>query len=218
MNRIQAVLWDMDGVLIDSERLVQKAFVEVANSMNLMERPAQRYLETIGFNRASTVKWYLQFVESQAEAESLYSAVNEVYVSMAKTELTLKPGVCEALTFVDSLDIPQMVVTSTRTQLALSKLTQFELLPFFKHVIGGDQVRQGKPNPEPYLKGVEHLGMPANCTLVIEDSENGVKSGASAGCQVLHVPDLIPTKPEWHPMLAGSIESLEHLPNWLTKV
>ena len=215
MNLIQAVLWDMDGVLIDSEQLVQKAFVEVMLATGYMADPAEKYLETIGFNRESTVNWYLPYVGRREIAESLYSQVHDVYIELSKTQLKLKPGVVEALTAVQYMGIPQMVVTSTRTDVALDKLARFDLLPFFESVIGGDQVSQGKPHPEPYLKGAKKLNVPTHHILVVEDSANGVKSGVAAGCMVVHLPDLIETKLEWYNEIYGALDSLESFPDWL---
>lgn len=216
MNLIEAVLWDMDGVLIDSEHLVQQAFAEVMSATDYMDDPAQKYLETVGFNRASTVNWYLPYVGSREIAEELYSKVHDTYIELSKTQLKLKAGVVEALKTVQYMGIPQMVVTSTRTEVALLKLARFNILSYFEDVLGGDQVSKGKPHPEPYITGANRLKVPTKNALVIEDSENGVKSGVAAGCMVLHMPDLIDTKLEWNNVIYGALDSLESFPEWLT--
>jgi HAD superfamily hydrolase (TIGR01509 family) len=215
VNLIEAVLWDMDGVLIDSEHLVQQAFAEVMSTTNYMEDPAQKYLETIGFNRESTVNWYLPYVGSRDIAEGLYSKVHDTYIELSKTQLKLKPGVVEALKAVQYMGIPQMVVTSTKTEVALLKLARFDILSYFEGVLGGDQVSEGKPHPEPYLLGAKRLNVSTRNVLVVEDSENGVKSGVAAGCMVLHMPDLIDTKLEWNNVIYGALDSLESFPKWL---
>ena len=215
MNLIQAVLWDMDGVLIDSERIVQQAFVEVMSAHNIMDNPAERYLEIIGFNRESMLNWYSQFVSTQELAEFCFTQVFEAYVEKSKTLLTLKPGVIDALEAVQAMGLPQMVVTSSRTDVARLKLGHFNLLPYFEGILGGDLVKYGKPHPEPYLTGAQHLKTATENVLVLEDSENGVKSGVEAGCMVLHIPDLIPTHEDWHSSIYGALDSLESFPQWL---
>ncbi len=216
-RRFHAVLWDMDGVLIDSERLVRDVFIDVMTSGGPVPEPAQRYLETIGLNRPGLIQWFLQFVSDEPTAEFWIDQTRDGFNERAKTELVLKPGVIEALDHIAEAGIPQMVVTSTRTAMAEGKLSQMGLLHYFTEVLGGDQVSQGKPHPEPYLTGCERLGVNRRHALAIEDSPNGVRSALAAGCAVIHVPDLVETDPEWHPELIAALESLEDLPAWLTR-
>lgn len=213
---ISAVLWDMDGVLLDSERLVQQAFADIMLRDGVLDDPEHRYIENVGMNFESTVNWYLQFVPSRDVAEAYYHEVSALYHSRMASHLALKPSAKDALKAVQQMGIPQMVVTSTNHQQAVYKLELFSLMPFFEDVLGGDQVKKGKPHPEPYLTAAHHLDVNIQDCLVIEDSENGVKSGLVAGAQVIHVPDLIPTSQNWVYDLAGSLSSLAELPSWLT--
>ena len=183
------VLWDMDGVLLDSERLVRDAFVEVNTNGGPVPDAAQRYLETIGLNRTGLIDWFGQFVDSQELAEYWIDQTHYGFLERAKTELELKPGVEAALDHVRKLGLPQMVVTSSRTDVAQMKLSSLGVLDRFDGVLGGDQVSQGKPHPEPYLRGSEILGLQPGRALAVEDSANGVRSALAAGCHVLHVPD-----------------------------
>lgn len=215
MAIIEAVLWDMDGVLLDSERLVRNAFTQVMTEHGVMANPAERFLETVGLNHQGAVQWYLQFVDSLEQAEHYYSLVGALYMSRAGSELALKAGVIEALNAVAELALPQMVVTSTHSARARQKLAQFGLNPYFEHLIGGDQVAQGKPHPEPYLTACALLSVDPARVLVIEDSANGVASGLAAGCMVVHVPDLIDTDLEWQHSIYHALDSLESFPRWL---
>lgn len=212
---IQGVLWDMDGVLLDSERLVRAVFVDVMDRGGPVPEPARRYLETIGLNRTGLIQWFLRYVPDEAAAEYWINQTRDGYAERARTELTLKPGVIEALTHVAESGLRQMVVTSTRSALAEEKLDRMGLLDYFTEVLGGDQVSRGKPDPEPYLNGCRRLGIEAGQALAIEDSPNGVRSALAAGCAVVHVPDLIETDPEWHADLAVALDSLADLPDWL---
>lgn len=209
----QGVLWDMDGVLIDSERLVRDAFVEVNTNGGPVPDAAQRYLETIGLNRTGLIDWFGQFVDTQELAEYWIDQTHYGFLERAKTELELKPGVEAALDHVRSLGLPQMVVTSSRTEVAQMKLSHLGVLDRFDGVLGGDQVKQGKPHPEPYLRGSELLSLEPGRALAVEDSANGVRSALAAGCHVLHVPDLIATDPSWHGQLSV-LPSLVEFPKW----
>ncbi|WP_320824251.1 HAD family phosphatase [Reinekea sp.] len=214
MAIIEAVLWDMDGVLLDSERLVRDVFSQVMTEQGVMVNPAERYLETIGLNHQGIVQWYLQFVDTIELAEHYCSLVGALYMRRASTELQLKAGVVEALNSVAELAVPQMVVTSSPSLRARQKLAQFGLNPYFEHLIGGDQVAQGKPHPEPYLTACAQLSVDPARVLVIEDSANGVASGLAAGCMVLHVPDLIDTDPQWQHSIYHALDSLASFPRW----
>lgn len=214
---IRAILWDMDGVLLDTERLCQQAFVEVNTPLGLFEDPAQSYLETIGLNRDSTLQWYAKVEPSAAQCERYYGAVRDRLLELIETDLQVKPGVEQALQFFKQQGLPQMVVTSSHSEQARYKLERTGLWDYFTALIGGDQVTQGKPHPEPYMSAAAQLKVRPEHCLVIEDSANGVKAGLAAGAHVLHVPDLLPTSEQWRDQLAASIDSLQQLPDWFLR-
>lgn len=207
------VLWDMDGVLIDSERLVRDVFTKVMANGGPVPNASQRFLEVIGLNRGGLIDWFGQFVDSRESAEYWIDQTHQGFLQRAKTELELKPGVVAALDHIRQLGLPQMVVTSSHTEVAQTKLSNLGVLNRFDAVLGGDQVSQGKPHPEPYLRGSEALGLLPQRALAVEDSANGVRSALAAGCQVLHVPDLIATDPDWHGQLSV-LTSLVEFPSW----
>lgn len=210
-----ALLWDMDGVLVDSERLVRSVFIDVMANGGPVPDAEHRYLETIGLNKDGLIDWFLNFVDSVDSAVYWINQTGDRYTERAKTELVLKPGVIESLEHVARSGRRQMVVTSTRTELAEAKLEQVGLRGYFEDLLGGDQVSRGKPHPEPYLAGCTRLDVIPARSLVIEDSPNGVRAGLAAGCNVLHVPDLVPTDPEWAAQLTAALPSLEAFPGWL---
>lgn len=216
-TRIEGVLWDMDGVLIDSERLVQSVFVEVMDQGGPVPDPEKRYLETIGLNRTGLINWFLQFVPDEQTAEIWIDKTRDGFNQRSRTELQLKPGVKESLDHLTQLGIQQMVVTSTRTAMAEDKLERMGLLEYFDSILGGDQVENGKPHPEPYQRGCQKLGIDAPSALAIEDSPNGVLSALSAGCAVIHIPDLIETDPVWEQRLTARLNSLAEFPAWMSR-
>lgn len=215
MAIIEAVLWDMDGVLLDSERLVRDIFVELMVADNVLDDPESVYMQSIGLNQKSILELYSQFMASTEQAEHYFKLVGETYKQRISSDLLLKPGVLAALQAVAREGLPQMVVTSSKTETAQLKLSKFGLQDYFCDILGGDQVTHGKPNPEPYLLACERLGInPANA-LVIEDSPNGVAAALAAGTAVIHVPDLIDTDPEWVDCIYDALDSLESFPDWI---
>ncbi|MEJ2045245.1 MAG: HAD family phosphatase [Reinekea sp.] len=214
---IKAVLWDMDGVLVDSERLVRDIFVELMSDADYMDDPEAVFMQSIGLNTNSILSLYETYMPSRKEAEFYYYRIGDIYRERIGSDLQLKPGVTGALDAVAALNLPQMVVTSSRQDVTRAKLDQFSLLPYFEDLICGDQVSQGKPHPEPYLTACERLGVEPAHALIIEDSPNGVKAGLSAGSMVIHVPDLIETNPQWQDELLDALDSLESFPEWLNR-
>lgn len=212
--KVQAVLWDMDGVLLDSERLCQQAFVDVNEPFGNFADPAEAYLQTVGLNRKSTIEWYSRVLGSREACEDMHTAVRDRYLELIETELELKAGAQQTLEFVQQQGITQIVVTSSAFKTAEDKLTKAGIFHFFEGIVGGDQVNNGKPNAEPYLTACERLNVQPEQTLVIEDSPSGVRAGLSAGAKVIHVPDLVPTSDEWRDELICALDSLEHFPAW----
>jgi len=120
----------------------------------------------------------------------------------------------ELLEHVKRIQIPVAVATSTRSTHALDRLAKAGLLDYFEFVVGGDQVKNSKPNPEIYLTATEKLQCdPKNC-LAFEDSENGVRAALGAGLRVIQVPDLVVPSAEvvalGHTILASLSEVPEH--------
>ncbi|WP_196158066.1 HAD family phosphatase [Reinekea sp. G2M2-21] len=214
MAIIEAVLWDMDGVLLDSERLVRDIFVELMVADGVMTNPEEVYLQSIGLNQASILELYQRTMGSAERASYYFDKVGEVYKSRLASDLLLKPGVDEALQAVAEAGLPQMIVTSTRTETANLKLSHFDIRSYFCDIVGGDQVNKGKPNPEPYLLACQKLAIEPSRALVIEDSPNGVVAALAAGTAVIHVPDLIETDPQWQDQIYDALDSLESFPEW----
>jgi len=211
---IEAVLWDMDGVLLDSERLVRDIFVELMLADKVLQDPETVYMQSIGLNQKSIIELYTQYMFSIEQAEHYFQLVAKTYKQRISSDLLLKPGVLAALQAVDGEGLPQMIVTSSKTETAKMKIAKFGLQDYFCDILGGDQVTHGKPNPEPYVTACQRLGInPANA-LVVEDSPNGILAALAAGTAVIHVPDLIETDPEWTDRIYDALDSLESFPDW----
>ncbi|CAM3913621.1 Phosphorylated carbohydrates phosphatase [Vibrio aerogenes CECT 7868] len=186
-----AVLFDMDGLLLDSERPALKNFQATCRQFGLNDF-TEVYLTCIGTNLARTHEILQQAMGQVVDYPAFAQTREENYQALlAQGNVPLKPGASELLQQLQALGMPMAVATSTHRERALLKLRQTGLTGYFQTVIGGDQVTHSKPAPEIYLKAAAALNIaPADC-LVLEDSANGVRAGVAAGMQVIQIPDLI---------------------------
>ncbi|HEV7973776.1 MAG TPA: HAD family phosphatase [Amycolatopsis sp.] len=191
-----AVLWDMDGTLVDSEKLWDVALYETAEAMGSKLSEAQRST-LVGSNMDATATYLLEVagreVTPHAVAE-IGQSIRERTAGLFDDELPWRPGAREALTAVRDAGIPSALVTSTErslTELALNTIGR----EFFTVTVCGDEVDGlNKPHPRPYLLAAELLGVdPARC-VAVEDSPPGTESAAAAGCVVLVVPNDVPVE------------------------
>ena len=189
---VHAVIFDMDGVIFDSERLYVDCCSEAAEGLGM-----EGIVET-------TLRALIDRFQEAARALFL-----EKYRAGL---LAVKPGVRELLAYLKRRGVGLAVASSTRTDIVEKELADAGLLPFFGRVVGGDQVSRSKPHPDIFLRAAEALGEQAEHCLVIEDSfngvragRNGVRAGRAAGMQVIMVPDLLQPDGEMR-SLAGAVE------------
>ena len=191
MKRFDAVIFDMDGLLLDSERLALAAFLETCEALCLGDKSAL-FKRCIGRNALEGKK----ILQEGLGCEANYEEFDKIWAKSykARTEqqaIPVKRGAKELLDYIRSFAIPTAVATSTETASAIDKLRRTSLLDYFDIIIGGDQVIKGKPQPDIYQHAVMKLGARCSHSLALEDSDNGVKSALAAGLTVIQIPDLI---------------------------
>lgn len=196
MKQFQAVIFDMDGLLLDSERLALEAFQVTCAHFNLGDHSAL-FRQCIGLNRKSGQTLLAKAFGGQIDYTSFDEYWTSEYQQRTHVQpIPLKAGVSQVLTHLKAMHMPLAVATSTDHPSAEHKLSRAGLIGYFRHVIGGDQVARSKPHPEIYLKAAEMLSVDPTQCLAFEDSENGVKAAVSANMTVVQVPDLISPSPE----------------------
>ncbi len=201
---VHAVIFDMDGVIFDSERLYVDCCSEAAEGLG-MEGIVETTLRCIGVRADVTDQILLDAYGDRALIDRFQEAARALFLEKYRAGLlAVKPGVRELLAYLKRRGAG-LAASSTRTDIVEKELADAGLLPFFDRVVGGDQVSRSKPHPDIFLRAAEALGEQAEHCLVIEDSFNGVRAGRAAGMQVIMVPDLLQPDGEMR-SLAGAVE------------
>jgi HAD superfamily hydrolase (TIGR01509 family) len=191
MKAIRAVIFDMDGLLIDSERVVLWAFEQACLELDLQIDP-RTYLQCIGRNQRAVDATLAKAIGTATGLPKLRACWEGHYRNkVAALPTLLKPGVVELLKSLRQLNLPLAVATSTNHSHATSRLEKEGIHHFFAAIVGGDQVNESKPKPEIYLKAAAALNVAPSDALALEDSENGVRAAVAAGMTVCQIPDLI---------------------------
>lgn len=187
-----ALLFDMDGLLLDSERVARDAFLDVTAPHGVAADKAEAFFLTlVGTSHRETeaqVRDFLPGIDF-AQFSTDWSLACSVRYDV---EVPLKPGVREILPALAAQGHRMAVVTSTRGARARSHLRHAGLLDLFERVTAGDEVSANKPDPAPYLETAAALGVAPQDCAAFEDSDRGTLSAVRAGCQVTQIPDLRP--------------------------
>ncbi|MCZ6871057.1 MAG: HAD family phosphatase [Gammaproteobacteria bacterium] len=187
---IEAFIFDMDGVILDSERIIRDAWLEVVPRFGYPADDAV-FLQLVGRNsRDAEQIIFHEFGAAFPLREVLAATRARSAREVEATGWPLKPGITVLLERLSDHGFPMAVATSTSRAEAESRLTSAGVRGFFRHVHGGDEVAHGKPSPDLFLLAARSLEVsPAGC-VVIEDSQYGVEAALAARMQAVVIPDL----------------------------
>jgi beta-phosphoglucomutase-like phosphatase (HAD superfamily) len=185
-----AVVFDMDGLLFDTERLYQEA-LHLAAADAGHEVAQDFFSQTLGLPWPECRLLLLSHFGATFAVDDFQAAWIGHFWVIAETRLTLKTGVLELLDTLDQLRLPRAIATSSSRQTVERHLTASNLIERFDEIVGRGDYAVGKPAPDPFLKAAEMLGVEPHRCLALEDSFNGIRSASSAGMMTVMVPDLL---------------------------
>ncbi len=188
--RPEAVIFDMDGLMIDSERVSIACWNQAALELG-MPLPEGFFLRMVGLGERDCRNLLQQHVADAQRLDALFARCHALYEANTQTGLPLRPGITELLQVLQAHAIPRAVATSTRQPRASRKLAACGLLAYFDAVVTSSDVEHPKPAPDIYLLAAQRLGRQASRCLALEDSPVGTRAALAAGMTVIQVPDLI---------------------------
>ncbi|MGX4686956.1 HAD family hydrolase [Vagococcus sp. JNUCC 83] len=194
MKKISGVIFDMDGLIFDTESVYSKNNIEIAQKFKMPGYNAEYYKTEVGLGEKAVYEKYIKdfpmltqdeidqfFKESRASTWDDFSTVGA----------PIKPGMEELLTYLNNHGIKCVVASSNNREAIDLLLEKAGLLDKFSGIVSGNDVIHAKPNPEIVEKAVDILGTSKEETVMLEDSLNGIRASYTAGVPVIMVPDLI---------------------------
>ena len=194
--RADAVIFDMDGLLLDSESLALRALTAVAGRMGI-DAPPDFCHQMIGIPVDRCLLLVRKRFGPEFPCENYLAAAADYAEDLIRSGLlSLKPGALELLSQLDELGIPKAIATSSSRAKAETHLRAAGILDRFDAIATRDDVKHGKPSPDLFLKAASLVGADPSRCLALEDSYNGIRAAQAAGMRVIMVPDLLPATEE----------------------
>jgi len=188
--RPNAVIFDMDGLLFDTEALWQEALLAAAAEAG-HEIPGEVYKGSIGVRRSQCGDLFRSHFGEDFRFEAFHADWRRHFWLIAENRPALKPGVLELLDILDRFGLPRAIATSSSRTTVERHLTAHGLMGRFDQMVCRGDYENGKPAPDPFLKAAERLGVEPRLCLALEDSHIGVRSAAAAGMMTVMAPDLL---------------------------
>jgi len=202
------VIFDMDGIIFDSEQLVLDSWEAVGRKYGI---PDVRKILTdcIGTSKDRTQEIIYAHYGKDFDYEKYRKEASMLFHEYVRENgLPMKKGVRELLQYLKEEKIPVGLASSTRLAVVEEELKQAGLYDYFQVVIGGDQLKRSKPEPDIYLMACEKMGVSPEDAYAIEDSHNGIRAAYSAGMMPIMVPDLLPATEEMREKSIAVFEDL----------
>jgi HAD superfamily hydrolase (TIGR01509 family) len=184
------VIFDMDGLLFDTEALWQEGLLAAAAEAG-REIPDEIYRQSIGVRRSQTRGLFLAHFGEEFAFDDFHARWTRHFWLVAENKLALKPGALELLDTLDQLGLPRAIATSSSRTTVERHLTAHALAHRFDELVCRGDYETGKPAPDPFLRAAERLGVEPRLCLALEDSHIGVRAAAASGAMTVMVPDLM---------------------------
>lgn len=208
---IKAVVFDMDGLLIDSESAYRDAMIHVAREKYGLDLPGAVFLRMVGLSAPAWQRVALEHFGADFPIDTYNAAVWAHAHEKHADGVALKPGVLELLDYLEVNALPRAVATSSGHPAVRHQLGGNKIYDRFHAIVAAGDYAKGKPAPDPFLTAAARMGVdPADC-LALEDSHNGVRAAHAAGMMTVMVPDLLGPTDEMHERCITIAPDLHHV-------
>lgn len=215
VNEYDAVIFDMDGVIFDSEIATMNCWIELAPKYGI-HNIKELFFACIGTNKARTKEIVLEAYGKDFPFDTYAKEASNLYhTKYDGGRLPMKTGVIELLEFLKKKNKRIALASSTRRQTVINQLKDANILDYFDAVICGDMVEKSKPSPDIFLKACEELNIKPEKAYAIEDSYNGIRAAKTGNLKPILVPDLLPENDEMRALSEKILKSLLEVIDYL---
>jgi HAD superfamily hydrolase (TIGR01509 family) len=207
---LSAVIFDKDGLLLDTERVVREAMFASATDLGYRMED-DLFLSLIGHARDANDALLKAHFGADFPLLDYREKCRLYFEDLCRTEVPVKPGARELLSFLKKRGIPAAVATSTGRARSEENLARTGLAEFVAVLVTRDDVERAKPHPECFLKAAALLGVRAGECLALEDSHHGIRAAHGAGMATIMVPDMLEATPEIRVLCAGVLPNLNEV-------
>lgn len=187
----KGIIWDMDGLMFNSEQLYLEANVAAGRTMGILVTPEQ-YHELVGASEEESEDFNRSHFKSDRQLRQFIDLTEQFVLQMvAAGRLMKKPGLDALLAYLAAQKRPSVIASSNNDVMLSAFLGTFDLKDAFSAIITREQVSASKPAPDLFLKAQAVMGLPKKALLILEDSKNGIMAADAAGIDAVMVPDLV---------------------------
>ena len=208
MKKIEAVIFDMDGLMFDTERLSNRIWKKVVKELGI-DAPADMFLRVIGRTKKDGRKIMEETLGEDFDYDKTRARRTEYYNKyIIENGTPIKKGLIELLDFLDKSKIKKAIASSSYEDVVNFLLENANLVGRFNEIVAGNEIINGKPDPEIFLKASKKLNIEPSKCLVLEDSNPGIKAASLAGMKSILIPDLLEPTEESRKLASNECESL----------
>ncbi len=217
MKKFDAVIFDMDGVIFDSERATMYCWLELARKYNI-ENLEEHFLACTGTTNQRTREIMLEAYGEDFPYDTFAKEASVMFHEKYDGgNLPMKSGVKALLEYLRDQGKKIALASSTRKQTVVNELRDAGIIDYFDEIVTGDMVTHSKPHPEIFLLACEKVGVKPENAYAIEDSYNGIRSAAAGGLRPIMVPDLLPANEEMKHLAETVLVSLDEVVEYFDK-
>ncbi|MBT3465415.1 HAD-IA family hydrolase [archaeon] len=207
---IKGVIFDMDGVIIDSNHIIFENWSVIFKKKFNKIIDKKEFAMHLGESAKHFLEFFVEKFELNVSNENLLLELKNNYRQNLEHKIILKKSVIKTLKMLKENNYKTALATGANKDTALRVIKKFEIEKYFDYIIGGDEVKRAKPNPEIFLKAAQGLKLKPNECIVIEDAKKGIIAANSANIKVISIPDDI-TKYQDHSIADFHLKSMNEL-------